>query len=84
MFDPEFFDPLIKLFCKQESVLRKTGLNFFALHTRACVCARAAHMRMTRSPIFIFTKRIEILMWDNSGRVRNGSDFAADMGVTHV
>lgn len=83
MFDPEFFDPLTKLKRKQKSVLRKTGLKIFALHTRACACAYAPH-NVTRSPSNIITKGIEILMWDNSGRVRNGSGFAADMGVSHA
>ena len=84
MFDPPFFAPLIELICKRKSVCRKVGLLFVALHTRACARACAAHMGMTRSPNIKFNKKIEILMWHNSGRVRNGASFAAGMGVTHV
>ena len=84
MSDPELFDPLTKLICKQKTVLRKTGLNLFALHMRARACACAAHMRMTQSPNIQFNKGKEIVMWDNWRRVRNGASFAADMGVTHV
>lgn len=84
MFDPELFDPLIKLICQQKTVLRKTGLASFALHMRACARACAAHRSMTRSPVIQFNKKRERVMWDNQKRVRNGSVFAADMGVTHV
>ena len=84
MSDPELFDPLTKLICKQKTVLRKTGLNLFALHMRACACACAAHKCVTQSPNIQFNKKIEIFMWDNWRRVRNGSSFAADMELTHV
>lgn len=84
MFDPPFFDPLIELIEKRKTALRKAGLFFAALHTRACARACAAHINMTRSPNFKIDKKIEIVIWDNWERVRIGSSFAADMGLTHV
>ena len=84
MFDPEFFDPLIDLICQKKTVLRKTGLFFVALHTRARVCAYAVHTYMSRSPNIIINKKIEIVIWDNRARDRNGASFAMDVGVTHV
>ena len=83
MSDPEFFDPFIDLIRNHESVLRKTGLKSFALHTCACARACAAHTGMTRSPSIQFNKRKERVMWDNKGWVRNGTKFCAVVGVTH-
>ena len=83
MSDPKLFDPLTDLICKRKSVLQKTGLIIAALHTRACACACAAHISMSQSPNIKFNKKIEILMWDNSERVRSGTSFALVMEMTH-
>jgi hypothetical protein len=83
MFDPPFFDPLIELICKRKSVLRKTGLFFITLHTRARTRVCATHMDVTHNHNIKITKKIETVMWDNLGRVRNGSEFCAVMEMTH-
>ena len=83
MFGPEFFEPLIKLICQRKTALRKTGLTFFALYMRACACAHAAHMCMTRSPNIIITKGKEILIWDNRNWSRIGAEFFDGMELTH-
>ena len=83
MFGPEFFDPPIKLICKQETVLRKPALAFFALYTRARAHAHAAHMCMTLSPYIIITKGKEILIWNNQDWGGIGAEFLAGMELTH-
>ena len=79
---PLFFVPFINLICNRKSVLRKTGLTFFALHTRACARVCASH-HMSQSPNNEINKKIEMLMWDNLGRVRSGTSFAIVMEVSH-